>query len=129
MAEITPYICAPDARAAIDWYTSVMGAVVTVEPYVMDDGRVGHAELSFDGARVMLSDAYPALDVQAPVAGAGSAVTLHLAVDDVDALTERVVAAGVGLDRGPVTEGHGRIAVFRDPAGHRWYLHQETGTH
>ena len=39
MSELTPYLCVADARAAIDWYVDVLGAVVTYEPIVMPDGR------------------------------------------------------------------------------------------
>ena len=56
MSEIRPYICSRDARAAIDWYVDAMGATITYEPIVMDDGRIGHVELSFGGATVMMSD-------------------------------------------------------------------------
>ena len=126
MSELTPYICVADARAALDWYTGVLGAVVVGEPYVMDDNRIGHAELSFDGARLMLSDEYPDVDVQAPAAGRGAPVSLHLSVADVDDLVGRVTGSGVALDRGPETTDHGRVAVFRDPFGHRWFLNQES---
>ena len=55
MSELTPYICVSDSRAAIAWYRDVLGAEVTVEPIVMDDGAVGHCELSVGGARWMMS--------------------------------------------------------------------------
>ena len=48
-----------------------------------------------------------------------------LPVDDVDATCDRVVASGVELDRGPEdSPPAGRVAVFRDPSGHRWFLNQ-----
>jgi uncharacterized glyoxalase superfamily protein PhnB len=122
MGEIRPYICTKDARAAMDWYVDAMGAKVTYEPIVMDDGRIGHVELSFGGATVMMSDAYPEIHVEAPVEGRGAAVTLYLTTDDVDGLTGRAVEGGATLDRGPEDSGHGRTAVFRDPFGHRWML-------
>ena len=46
MSSLTPYICVSDARAAIDWYVEGLGAEVTYEPIIMDDGRVGHCELA-----------------------------------------------------------------------------------
>lgn len=50
-------------------------------------------------------------------------MSLHLDVDDVDVLCARVVAAGVTLDRGPEdSPPAGRVAVFRDPFGHRWFV-------
>lgn len=126
MSEIWPYICVADARAAVQWYVTAMGAVVTVEPIVMPDGRVGHAELTFGGARVMLSDPHPEIAVDAPADGRGAAVTLYLTTDDVDALTERATGAGATLDRAPEDGGHGRTAVLRDPFGHRWMLGQSS---
>ena len=37
----------------------------------------------------------------------------------------RVTAAGVALDRGPEDNPPvGRVAVFRDPFGHRWFVNQ-----
>ena len=121
MGEIRPYICTNDARKAIDWYVGSMGAEVTYDPIVMDDGRIGHVELSFGGARLMMSDAYPDLHVEPPAGGRGAAVTLYL-TDDVDTLASRAVEGGATLDRGPESSDHGRTAVFRDPFGHRWML-------
>ena len=125
MSELTPYLCVADARAAIDWYVAVLGAEVTYEPIVMTDGRVGHVELAVDGARWMMSEEFPEAGVAVPDPGRGAAVSLHLTVADVDRVCERVVAAGTPLDRGPEdSPPAGRVAVFRDPFGHRWFLDQ-----
>lgn len=125
MSELTPYICVADSRAAIDWYCEHLGAEVTVDPVVMDGGRVGHCELAVDGARWMMSDEFESAGVAPPDPGRGNAVTLHLSVTDVDGLCRRVVAAGVTLDRGPEdTPPIGRLAVFHDPFGHRWFVNQ-----
>ncbi|WP_210429101.1 VOC family protein [Nocardioides eburneiflavus] len=94
-------------------------------PIVTDDGRIGHVELAVGGGRWMMSAEFASAGVAAPDASRGAAVSLHLEVDDVDALCERVVAAGVVLDRGPEdSPPAGRVAVFRDPFGHRWFLNQ-----
>ena len=127
MSELTPYITVADARAAIDWYRDVLAAEVVYEPIVMPDGRIGHVELAVDGARWMMSDEYADLNVEAPLPGRGAPVTLHLTVPDVDALATRLTDAGVALDRGPEdSPPAGRVAVFRDPFGHRWFLNQPT---
>jgi PhnB protein len=125
MSELTPYICVEDSRAAIDWYVDVLGAQVTFDPIVMPDGRIGHVELAVDGARWMMSDPFAEANVAPPDAARDSAVSLHLTVGDVDAVAARVVASGVQLDRGPEdSPPAGRVAVFRDPFGHRWFLNQ-----
>lgn len=125
MSELTPYLCVGDARAAIAWYVDVLGAEVTYEPYVMPDGKVGHAELAIDGAGWMMAEEFESAGVAPPDPERGSAVSMHLTVADVDGLCARVTAAGVTLDRGPEDNPPaGRVAVFRDPFGHRWFLNQ-----
>lgn len=128
MSELTPYICVADARAAIDFYTSALGAVVTVEPMVMPDGRVGHCELAVDGARWMMSDAFDEAGVAPPDPARHNAVTLHLTVADVDDVVGRLRAAGATVDWGPEDNPPvGRVAVVHDPFGHRWFLNQPLG--
>lgn len=123
MAELTPYLTVHNARAAMKWYADVLQANVTFEPIVMPDGRIGHTEMEIAGARFMMADAAPEIHAPAPHRGEGSPVTLHLTVDDVDELARAVRAAGTELDRGPEdSPPAGRVAVFRDPFGHRWFL-------
>jgi uncharacterized glyoxalase superfamily protein PhnB len=122
MSDITPYLCVADARQAMDWYARAFGATVTFDPIVMDDGRIGHTELTIDGARFMLSDEFAELGVARPALDRGAAVTLHLTVEDVEAVTTRAVQEGARLDRGPEPGPDGEVAVLRDPYGHRWYL-------
>ena len=115
----------PDLVEAERWYVDVLGAEVVLDPIVMDDGRIGHVELAVGIGRWMMSDVFEGVGIDAPDTSRGAAVSLHLEVDDVDAVCARVTGAGVVLDRGlednpPV----GRVAVFRDPFGHRWFLNQ-----
>lgn len=125
LTELTPYLHVSDARAAIDWYRDVLGAAVVHPPIEMPNGRVGHVELAVDGARWMMSDEWPELHAEAPRGDRGLPVTLHLTVPDVDALCARVTGSGTTLDRGPEdAPPAGRVASFRDPFGHRWFLNQ-----
>lgn len=125
MTQLTPYLCVADARAAIQWYVAALGAEVTYEPIIMDDGRVGHCELAIGEARWMMSDQFDSAGVAAPDPARGSAVSLHLKVTDVDAAAARVVATGTSMVRGPEdSPPAGRVAVFVDPFGHRWFLNQ-----
>lgn len=125
MNDLTPYLCVADARAAIEWYAAALGAEVTYEPVIMDDGRVGHCELAIGQARWMMSDPFDSAGVAPPDTDRGSAVSLHLTVDDVDAAAARVSATGTAMTRGPEdSPPAGRVAVFTDPFGHRWFLNQ-----
>ena len=123
MSVLTPYLAVADARAAIDWYVAALGAEVTSEPILMSDGRIGHVELAVGGAGWMMSDEFAEAGVEAPAPGRGSAVTLHLAVDDCDVAATRVAEHGVEIVRGPEdSPPAGRVAVFVDPFGHRWFV-------
>lgn len=125
MSELTPYLCVGDARAAIAWYVDALGAEVVYEPIEMPDGRIGHVELAVAGARWMMADEFESAGVAPPDPTRGSPVSLHLTVDDVDVLAARVTDAGTPMDRGPEdSPPAGRVAVFRDPFGHRWFLNQ-----
>ena len=121
MSQLTPYLVVRDARAALSWYTDALGARVVGDPYVMDDDRIGHAELSVGGATLYLADEHPELGLAAPEAGR-VAVSLHLTVDDVDAAVTRAADAGATVERVPTDAEYGRTGVVVDPHGHRWML-------
>jgi PhnB protein len=122
---LTPYLTVQGAAAAIDWYRDALGAT-EVFRVVGDDGRVGHAEITIGGARVMLSDEYPEIGVRSPASLGGASAAMHLGVADVDAAFERAVAAGATGLQPPADQPHGsRHGTLVDPFGHRWMLSQE----
>ncbi len=121
---VTPYLIVPEADAAISWYASALDAQVVGEPIVMDDGRIGHAELFVNGGMLYLASAFPEQGFHAPGPDAPATVSLHLTVPDVDALTARAGSAGADIERPPYDAPYGRGAAFRDPFGHRWLLHE-----
>lgn len=120
--ELYAYLCVRDARAAIDYYARAFGArelFRLTEP----GGRVGHAEMDFDGHTLMLSEEYPDMGVRSPEGLGGTPVTLHLHVDDADALIARAVEAGGTLERAAQDHFYGeRSGTVRDPFGHRWLI-------
>lgn len=120
-AAVVPYLAVADARAALDWYTAALGARVVGTPIVMDDGRIGHAELSVAGAMVYLADEYAELGLKAPAPQSVS-VSLRLDVPDTDAVLRQARKRGAWVQREPY-ENHGsRTATIIDPFGHRWML-------
>lgn len=119
---VYPYLRVRDARAAIAFYQAAFGAV---EDFRLSEpgGRVGHAELKFGTTTVMLSDAYPEYGIHAPRDGVPTGSSIHLHVDNVDALAARAVAAGATLLMPPTDQFHGeRAARLLDPFGHEWLL-------
>ena len=120
-AQLIPYLAVRDARAAMSWYADALAARVVGEPYVMDDDRIGHAELVVGGATLYLADEYPELGLAGPEDGRVS-VSLNVTVPDVDAAVDRAVQVGATLSR-PVRDApYGRTGVIIDPYGHRWIL-------
>jgi uncharacterized glyoxalase superfamily protein PhnB len=125
---LVPYLCVSGATDAIEWYSSVLGAVEVVR-YTADDGRIGHAELTIGSARFYLSDDYPEIGVAAPGSLGGTSVSLHLDVADVDAMHAAAIAAGATDDRPPADQPYGaRAAIIVDPFGHRWMLQTTIAT-
>jgi uncharacterized glyoxalase superfamily protein PhnB len=121
MAQLTPYLLVRDARAAIAWYADAFGAQLVGDPHLTEDDRIGHAELLVGGAPLYLADAHPELGLTGPEEGR-VAVSLHLAVFDVDAAVERAAEVGAAVERPPADAPYGRTGVVVDPYGHRWML-------
>jgi predicted enzyme related to lactoylglutathione lyase len=116
-----PYLAVAGARDAIAWYLEAFGATLVGEPMIMDDGRVGHAELALAGGVFYLADEFPEIGLKAP-APQGVSVSLMLAVADTDAALERARTGGADVQR-EAYESHGsRSAAIIDPFGHRWML-------
>ncbi len=121
---LVPYLAVQDAPSAIAFYEEVFDAEVTLR-FDGDDGRIGHADLLIGPARLFLSDEYPEIGVLGPRTLGGTPVTLHLEVDDADAVVARAAAAGATVERSPEDMAYGhRQGVLLDPFGHRWMLSQ-----
>lgn len=120
--ELFAYLCVSDAPRAIAFYEAAFGArekFRLVEP----SGRVGHAELDFGGVTLMLADEFPECGIRSASSIGATPVSIHLHVDDADALIARALAAGATLERPAQDEFYGeRSGVVRDPFGHRWLI-------
>lgn len=120
--ELFAYLRVKDAPRAIEFYARAFGATEKfrlVEP----GGRVGHAELDFGGTVVMLSEEYPEFGIRGPGSVGATTVSIHLHVDDADALIRRAVDAGAAIVREPQDHFYGeRSGTVRDPFGHEWNI-------
>ena len=117
---VTPYLIVDGANAAIEFYSSVLGASERMR-LPMPDGRVGHAELELGDSIIMLADENPQMEIRGPGAIGGTPVSLHVYVEDSDATFERAVQAGAKALRPVEDRFYGdRSGQFQDPFGHRW---------
>lgn len=120
--QLFPYLRVRDANAAIEFYKAAFGAT---EMFRLQEpgGRIGHAQLKFGSAVVMLSDEYPEYGIQGPQGSDGTGSSVHLHVQDVDAMTAQAKAAGANVIMEPKDQFYGeRAAKLIDPFGHEWYL-------
>jgi len=122
---LTPYLCVSDAARAIEFYDKAFGATLIMR-LAEPGGRVGHAELQVGDSVIMLADEHPEYGVRSPRAFGGSPVSLHLYVEDVDAVVARAVAAGAKVVHPVADKFYGdRSGRVEDPFGHVW----DIGTH
>ena len=117
---VAPYLHVDGADAAIAFYTDVLGATERVR-MPAPGGAIGHAELELGDSLIMLADEHPEYGVRGPRAFGGTPVTVHVYVEDVDAVVERAVAAGATVLQPVADQFYGdRSGQFEDPFGHRW---------
>jgi len=123
--EVFPYLRVKGAARALAFYKTAFDAEEKfrlVEP----GGRVGHAEIIVGAATLMVSDEYPEMGILGPESIGGTAIALHLHVDDADALIARAVEAGATVVRAPADQFYGeRSGTVRDPFGHEWHIGHE----
>jgi PhnB protein len=120
--ELFAYLHVRNASEAIDFYVKAFGVTEKfrlVEP----SGRIGHAELDFNGATLMLADEFPEFNFKGPQSIGNTSVTLHIHVDNADEVIRRAVEAGAQIEREPQDQFYGeRSGCIRDPFGHRWNI-------
>src|SRR5262245_16849385 len=99
-----PYLCCKGAAQAIDFYKHAFGATEAMRLAEPDGGRIGHAEIRIGEAVIMLADEFPEFGFHSPLSLGGSPVSIHVFVEDVDALAKRAEAAGATIERPPADQ-------------------------
>jgi uncharacterized glyoxalase superfamily protein PhnB len=117
---VTPHLVCAGAAGAIEFYKRAFQAVEMLR-LPSPDGKIMHACIRIGDSNVMLADESPKCGALGPKSLNGSPVTIHLAVEDVDAVVERAVAAGATVIV-PVQDMFwgDRYGVLQDPFGHNW---------
>ena len=118
---VTPHLVIGGRQAgdAIDFYTAAFGARELMR-VPTEDGRIMHAHIVVNGGSLMLNDDFPE-HRGGKEAGAPQGVTLHLQVEDADALWTQAVGAGASVVMPLEDQFWGdRYGQVQDPFGHRW---------
>jgi PhnB protein len=121
-ASATPYLSIRNASAALEFYKKAFGAIEVMR-LVQPDGRIGHAEIDIEGAKIMLADEFPEMGFKSPESFGGSPVHINLSVSDVDARARRAIEAGATVVRPVEDQFYGeRSGQILDPFGYTWAI-------
>jgi PhnB protein len=117
---VTPYVYVRGAASAIDFYKTVFGATEIVR-MAGPDGKIMHAELKIGDSIVMLGDENPHMGIMSPQTVGGFSTGLHVYVEHVDAVVQKMIDSGAKLLRPVKNQFYGdRSASLLDPFGHMW---------
>lgn len=117
---VSPHIIVKEAGKAIEFYKKAFGAEEVMRMPGPDGKSVMHAEMKIGNSMVMICDEFPEM-CKSPLSIGGSPVTLHLYVEDADAVFQRAVKAGATPTM-PLTDMFwgDRYGKLKDPFGHEW---------
>ena len=120
--QVIPYLIVDDAKAAIDFYTKVLGGKERMQ-MPAPDGKIGHAEVEIGNGLIMLADEVPEMGQKSPKNVGGSPVTIAVYLDDVDSVFKKAIDAGAREVRAVEDQFYGdRSGGFEDPFGHFWSI-------
>ena len=125
MHTVTPHLVCAGAAAAIEFYQKAFDAT-ELSRVPGEDGKLMHATVRIGDSVVMLNEEMPEWGAFGPKSLKGSAVTIHLYVENADAVFEQAVAAGAKVTM-PLDDMFwgDRYGKVEDPFGHQWSI----GTH
>ncbi|WP_029363145.1 VOC family protein [Herbaspirillum lusitanum] len=121
MHALTPHlVCAGGAAQAIEFYKQAFGAVELAR-LPGPGGKLMHALVRIGDSSLMLVDEMPEWGSRGPLMLGGSPVTIHLYVEDADAVFAQAQSAGAKVTMPLADMFWGdRYGQLEDPFGHRW---------
>jgi PhnB protein len=120
---ITPSIIVRDSARAINFYKQAFGAQELGRLTTPDGKKIVHAELKIGDSIFFLSDEFSEMGARSPLSVGGTSSTLHLYLEDVDAVFQNAVDAGAKVKMPPQDMFWGdRYGKIVDPSGHEWGL-------
>jgi PhnB protein len=120
---ISPYLAIKGADTAIQFYQRVFGAK-EIGRLLGPGGVIAHAELQIGDSKLMLAEENVEWGSTSPTTLGGTAVTISLYVDNVDATYQLAIDTGATGIMPVRDEFYGlRVGVFYDPFGHKWHIH------
>lgn len=122
-ATLTPYLVVKDAPKAIEFYKKAFGAEEIARSTMPGSDAVMNAQLRIGDSMLMLSEEFPQWGSKSPKSLGGSAVSVHIYVDDADKAYKRAVQTGAEATMPLMDAFWGdRYGKLRDPFGHEWSI-------
>jgi PhnB protein len=120
---LTPHLIVKGASQAIEFYKQAFTAEEVMRAPAPDGRSLMHAELKVGDSRFFLVDECPEMGCLGPQSIGGTAVTIHMFVEDVDTVFGQAIAAGA-KEAMPLVDAFwgDRYGQVIDPFGHRWSL-------
>lgn len=120
MRTVTPFLICAGAADALEFYQRAFGAVEQTR-LPGPQGKIMYSNLRIGDSSICVVDEVPEWGSLGPKSLKGTPVTIHLYVDDVDAVVATAVAAGANVTM-PVADMFwgDRYGMLEDPFGHRW---------
>jgi PhnB protein len=120
---IVPHLTVKGASQAIEFYKKAFAAAEMVRLPGPDGKSLMHASIKIGDSVLFLVDESPERGCLGPQGSSGSPVTIHLYVEDVDAVFNQAVSAGAQVSM-PLADAFwgARYGRLTDPFGHSWSL-------
>ncbi len=109
---ITPYLVVQDAAAAISFYKRAFDARELYRSTCERTQRVMNAKLRIGNSMLMLNDEFPEQGRRGPAKGEPSAITIHLYVENIDAVFDQAVEAGATAAMAPANTAGGTVLLL-----------------
>ncbi|MEE8586013.1 MAG: VOC family protein [Acidobacteriota bacterium] len=124
---VSPSLIVRDPTAAIDFYEKVFAATQPVPPLTDGEGKIMHAEIKIGDSMIMLSPEAAEWGNQSPETLGGTAVSIHVYVEDADTVFQKAIDAGAKV-RIPIQDQFygDRSGRLEDPFGHLWIIATHT---
>lgn len=120
---VVPHLTVRDAAKALAFYKEAFAAKELSRMTAPNSKAIAYAEMRIGDFPIYLNDEFPNEGIQAPPAYGGTAVMIHLFVEDADAAFATALRAGAKVVT-PLADQFwgGRYGVLEDPFGHRWSI-------
>jgi PhnB protein len=123
MSTITPHLAVRGAAQAMDFYKKAFGAVEVMRMPGPDGQSVAHGEMKIGNSIFFIADEWPGMELAAPQKFGGTTVSIHLYVENCDALYNQAVGAGCNATMPLMNMFWGdRFGKVTDPFGHSWSI-------